>query len=284
MPPIGHHMQITSTVADTLRLINTLGGSAVQISLGSPSEKQIKAIDVDDARITNKIVRKHKFYIIVHGKFLYNFCRSGSSVNWQKKMLVQELSEANKIHADVIIHQGKNVKELGLTKEQAHQNFADNVNDVAYSVSLLKNKIILENSARQGTECGYSLDDLVDIHQKLDESILHKIGYCIDLCHIFVAGELDVRKHQDVTAWFERFDHFIGMDKLTLIHFNDSNTEFNGANDNHGPVPTGYIGRKSVEGFKVVCRLAVKHDIPLMLETPSDGMQREMTLLKEWIQ
>ena len=78
--------------------------------------------------------------------------------------------EAQKVSADVIIHQGKNLKELGLSKEQAHQNFADNVSKILKGLSGT-NKIILENSCRQGTECGYSLDDLVDIYHRLDDSI-----------------------------------------------------------------------------------------------------------------
>jgi apurinic endonuclease APN1 len=282
MPPIGHHLQLTSTVADTLRLINTLGGNAVQLSLGNPSDKSISIITKDDALITNAIIQKHGFYLVIHGKFLYNFCRTGSSSQWQAILLTKELTEANKVNADVVIHQGKNIASLGFSIEQAHQNFADNINSILKSVPHLNNKILLENSARQGTECGYSLDDLVDIYNRLDKTIIHKIGFCIDLCHIFVAGELDVRNHVDVSAWFSRFDMLIGIDKLTLIHFNDSNTDFNGGNDNHGPVPTGYIGRKSTDGFKVVCQLAKHHNIPLILETPSDGMQTEISLLCKW--
>ena len=191
--------------------------------------------------------------------------------------------EAQKVSSDVIIHQGKNLKELALSKEQAHQNFADNVSKVLTGLSGT-NKIILENSCRQGTECGYSLDDLVDIYHRLDDSITNRIGFCIDLCHIFVAGELDVRDLKSVKEWFTRFDKSLGLDKLKVLHFNDSNTDFNGANDNHGSIGKGYIGKVSTKGMEYVVSLCTKNKIPMILETPSEFMREEITLLKKWSQ
>lgn len=281
LPPIGHHMQYISTVADTLRLINGAGGTAVQISLGSPAEKALRSISDTDATTVNKIKKKHGFYIVVHGKFLYNFCRP-SGTDWQVKLLIKELEQANKIGADVVIHQGKNMPELGISRDMAVQNFADHVSGVLRSVPHLTNKILLENAARQGSECGYSLDELIDIHQRLDPEILHKVGYCIDLCHIFVAGELDVRDATCTAKWFARFHDHIGYDKLSLIHFNDSNVDFNTRNDNHGSVPIGFIGKVSTGGFKVVTRLCTEHSIPMILETPSGEMTREIQQLKDW--
>jgi deoxyribonuclease-4 len=270
-----------TTVTDTLRLINTMGGRAVQISLGDAASRQIEAITEEDASTAKRIISKG-FYVVIHGKYLYNFCRPSSGIGWQHKLLQLELKQASKIDADVIIHQGKNLKELAQTKEQAHQTFVDNLIIVLDATTDLCNKIILENSARQGTECGYSLDDLYDIHRRIPAEYQKRIGFCIDLCHIFVAGELDVRSVSDVHAWFQRFDNMIGLDKLACIHFNDSDTDFNGANDNHGSIGRGYIGRHSTLGFEYVCKLAYNRNIPLILETSSEHIQSEIAQLKEW--
>ena len=266
---VGHSMT-HSTVTDALRLINTMGSRAIQILLGDPGDKIVKSIDTIDAMTTVKIRQKHGFYVAVHGKFLYNFCRNSQSIEWQKIMLLKELTEANKINADVVIHQGKNIKDIGLTKTEALQQYANNVSDVLVRAKKLdlKNKILLENSARQGTECGYSLTDLHDIYNRLDPEVLEHVSFCIDLCHIFVAGELDMRKEDDVIAWFARFKSLFGLEKLALIHFNDSGTEFDGANDNHASVPYGYIGRENIKGFQAVCQLCFKEHIPMILETP----------------
>lgn len=278
---IGHSMEHT-TVTDALRLINTMGGRAVQLSLGDSGSRQVQVIADNDAQTARRIIGIKGFYAVIHGKYLYNFCRLPSAIGWQHTLLRSELEQAEKIGTDVIIHQGKNLKELNLTKEQAHQRFVDNLIIVLDETKETKSKIILENSARQGTECGYSLEDLSDIYQRIPFSYRDRIGLCIDLCHIFVAGELDVRDPDKVREWFQRFDELIGYDKLSCIHFNDSNTDFNGANDNHGSIGRGYIGRCSTAGFEYVCALAVQHNIPLILETSSEYIQSEIALLKSW--
>jgi deoxyribonuclease-4 len=279
MPIVGHTMALT-TVTDSIRLINTMGGRAVQLSLGDPSTQHVVTILNSDADMTRKIREKHGFYVVIHGKFLYNFCRPPSSISWQHRMLCQELEQANKIGADVIIHQGKNLKELNQSEHAANKTFAENIHIVLDQTKHLSNCIILENSAKQGTECGYSLDSLHEIYTLIGPH--PRIKFCIDLCHIFVAGELDVRNQDRVLDWFKRFDTLIGLSKLACIHFNDSNTDFHGCNDNHGSIGLGYIGKVSTDGFKYVCKLANTHQIPLILETSSEHIQTEINMLNEW--
>jgi len=269
------------TVTDSLRLIHTLQGRAIQIALGDSASKTVRPITVDDAVRANKLISKYGFYVVIHGKYLYNFCRPPSGIGWQHKLLQSELEQAAKINADVIIHQGKNLKELALSTEQAHQTFVDNLLIVLDNTKT-SNKIILENSARQGTECGYTLDSLYDIYERIPAIYRTRIGFCIDLCHIFVAGELDVRNPEQVQQWFQRFDHLIGYKKLACIHFNDSDTEFDGRNDNHGSIGKGYIGKSSTLGFKHVCKLARQHRIPLILETSSRYIDTEIKQLTDW--
>lgn len=281
IPIIGHCMEFT-TVTDALRLINTMGGKAIQISLGDPAHRRLRSITTSDTHTTVQIIKKHGFYVVIHGKFLYNFCRPGPSIKWQLTLLEQELYEANKISCNVIIHQGKNIKDLDQTKEEAHKIYADNVSQVLINTKNLNNHIILENAARQGTECGYSLDDLYDIYTLIDPSVIHRISFCIDLCHIFVAGELDMRDYDKVVEWFNRFDKLIGFSKLKVIHFNDSDSKFDSHNDNHGSIGHGYIGSVSTKGLEYVCQLAYKHSIPLILETPSKYINTEIGQLIKW--
>lgn len=280
---IGHAMAHI-TVTDAIRLMSSLGGTAIQISLGSAGEKKISKIADDDARVVRKIRRKHDFYVVVHGKYLYNFCRTAA---WQTSLLLKELEEAAKIGADVIIHQGKNLTELGLSKEEAHQVYADNISTILSKYDG-DNKIIIENSSRQGTECGYALEDIQDIYTKIKPKFRNHVGVCIDLCHIFVAGELDVRNKTQVQDWFDRFDQNIGLENLSLIHFNDSNIAFNGANDNHAPICKGYIGNPEMygnsAGMQYIAQLAARHQIPLILETGASCIEYELVLVSQWAQ
>lgn len=271
------------TVADALRLIHRMGGNALQISMGDPSERSLCTIDDKDARTTLKIRKKHGFYVVVHGKYLYNFCRK-ERVTWQINLLCRELQQAEKLQADVVIHQGKNMAELNQTKTEAHRVYADNIAQVLTQYTG-PSRLLLENSARQGTECGYSLMDLVEIYTMIPVELHSRIEFCIDLCHIFVAGELDVRSSAKVSVWFAKFKKLIGKHPA-LIHFNDSAIKLNGANDKHGAIGKGYIGDTTLSGdtagMKWVARYCALHSIPMILETPCRDIGAEISLVSGW--
>lgn len=297
----GHHMQITDgSISSALIIIHRLGGSAIQIALGDMSNfYNFKDIKPDEITKTKKICEKYGYYVVVHGKYIYNFCRS----NWphQLKALLREMNIANSFSSDVIIHQGKNLPELKLNVDDALKTYAVNITDVLSRARQLglKNKLILENSARQGNEIGYSIEHLAAIYQHIPVEYRDKIAFCIDTCHAFVAGELDLSistastltltstststsNHiSTVNNYFNLFDTLIGLDKLAVVHLNDSKIPFNGRNDSHAGIGKGHI---DVNGLKAVTKLCCERNIPVILETPSDMLSDEMRIVSGWSQ
>lgn len=229
------------------------------------------------------MIERFNLAVFVHGKYIYNFCRSWSKA---ESCLISELKQCHRIGArGVVIHQGKNCgkgKEA-LTREQAKRKFVDNVTSVAEKFYRLFPdsgvKIILENSARQGTELGYSLDELAEIYQLIPDRLKCRFQFCIDTCHAFVAGEIDFRLPEVVDDWFKRFDRLIGLGKLALIHLNDSKIDWNGRADRHENLFAGYIGESFKESFSVLEGLA-RRGIPLVTETPTTDRLTELNQLK----
>ena len=272
-------------VNNVLKLIQ-IGGNAFQMFISPPSTwyspKDIPDCDIDGLASLKK---ERHIYSVVHGKYIYNFCRECTGkFSKQVDILVRELKVANSIDCNVVIHQGKNVSELKLSNNEALDIFVSNLQLVLAKTTELNNKIILENSCHQGTELGFTLDELVAIFNRFTSSEHDRIGFCIDLCHIFVSGELDVRDPDHVDQFFTRFNRLIGLNKLEVIHFNDSSTKFNGHNDNHANIGRGYIGSTNLEGsmagFIQVIAWAKLYSIPLILETPSIGHIAEIKMLK----
>lgn len=271
---VGGTTSLLGSVTDALRLSATTGATAIQISLGPPDSKTVKQITAEDARTVQAIRKKHGFYVAVHGKYFYNFCRTEA---WQAKLLLDELTQAVKIGAAVIIHQGKNMPELGLSRADALQTYVTNITEVL-SRTPLETVLIIENSARQGTELGYGLDDLKEIFSLVPVQYRPRIGFCLDLCHVFVAGELNVCDGVAVTEWFGKMEHY-GL-PLKVVHFNDSAIPFNGANDNHAALGQGYIGSVSTGGFERVISYCQDRNIPMILETPATGHTSEIKYIK----
>ena len=108
-----------------------------------------------------------------------------------------------------------------------------------------KNKIIFENSCQQGTELGYTIEELAEIYHSFQQKHKDRLAFCVDLCHIYVAGVMNVRSVEDIERVMEKFDKLIGLEHLEVIHFNDSQVRFDGHNDCHGDILTGHIGNPS---------------------------------------
>lgn len=275
MSIIGGHMSTVSGASGALIMIHRLGGSAIQITVGALDDRtSFQYLSVDDITKTLNIRKKYGYYVVVHGKYIYNFCRA--NWQWQTDALFRELSIASQIDADVVIHQGKNVAELKLTDAEALDIFTQSVCSVAVRMreAGMKNRILLENSSRQGTELGYSLEQLATIFIKIPEDLRKYFGFCIDTCHIFVAGE---ESWQEPAMFFQKFDQLIGIKNLLLVHLNDSAIPFNGRNDHHAGLGQGHI--KSSYLLEVVNQ-CTKLNIPMILETPSEGLEAEIKMIK----
>jgi apurinic endonuclease APN1 len=223
--------------------------------------------------------------IILHGKYVYNFCRP--NVINQIDSLVAEVNMATQLKCPVVIHQGKNVERI--SKLHAINNYVKNLSDVIDQTFNSDSMLLLENSAAQGTELGFSLDELTYIYNQFDDNIKHRIGFCLDTCHIFVAGQLDVRQQQSVVDFFQRFDRQIGLDKLKCVHFNDSGAPFGAKRDIHGDFLVGYISNPllggSSEGLVMVAKIATDHRIPLIFETPClfPGQLSHAQIVTQWL-
>lgn len=231
---------------------------------------------------------------IVHGDLTYNFCQPKPTA--YRNRLIKELVLANRLGADVIIHQGKHsdiVKAQLQTREEALDMFCKNIKEIINIMNQrgLTNRLILENSAREGGELGYDIGDLAKIHDSLTGSEREKIGYCVDLCHGFTAGVMDVRDPADMERWFIEFDRRIGNKYFRIIHFNDCQTEMGKKWDHHEDLLMGYIGNPSLggssEGYKYVAKYAQEHGIPLVIEAPRklDGVPiaQQINYVKEWL-
>ena len=259
------------TLSQAIELYIKSGMTAFQICM-TPSHNgyEGKKLDISENQKIRKLCKENNIYSVVHGKYIYNFCRQDN--HYQIDLLVHELELANEIGCDVILHQGKNVAEEKLTRLQALDNYVKHITEALEKTFDLNNGILLENSSKQGSELGYSLDELAYIYNHFNDSVRHRIGFCLDLCHIFVAGELDLRKAEDVELFFCQFESLIGLDKLKCIHFNDSSIPFNGCNDHHGDINCGYISNPllggSIEGFKIVAKIAKMNGAAIIFETP----------------
>ena len=122
-------------------------------------------------------------------------------------------------------------------------------------------KLVIENTAGQGTNLGYKFEHLAHIINKIEDK--SRVGVCLDTCHTFTAGyDLRTRKAYDETM--KAFDEIVGAKYLMGMHINDSKPPLGSRVDRHQSLGEGEIGW---DAFKFIMNDSRMDDIPLVLET-----------------
>lgn len=129
-------------------------------------------------------------------------------------------------------------------------------------ISKGKTRLLLENTAGQGSAVGWRFEELAYILQKVHKHI--PVGVCLDTCHLFAAG-YDIRTDQACDATLKEFDRIVGLKHLYAFHLNDSVKGLGTRVDRHASLGKGLIG---LECFDFLMNDPRTQAIPKYLETP----------------
>ena len=127
--------------------------------------------------------------------------------------------------------------------------------------------LLLEPTAGQGQSLVKKLDDLLHYFETLDWH--PKVGVCLDTCHVFAAGH-DISKKGGMTETLDLLVKLVGIERIKLIHTNDSMDVCGALKDRHQNLGDGEIGLKA---FEELLAHPVAQNAPLILETP--GMEEK---------
>lgn len=138
-------------------------------------------------------------------------------------------------------------------------------------------KILLENTAGQGSSIGWKFEHIKDIIQL---STPDRLGMCLDTCHAFAAG-YDIRSQTGLESMIAEIDKSIGLKKLYAIHINDSKGALGSRIDRHAHIGQGYIG---LDAFRYIMRQFSY--IPKILETSKENNmdRKNLELLRSLLQ
>jgi deoxyribonuclease-4 len=230
--------------------------------------------------LNNKEVREFRimikssdlFPIFLHLPYLPNVAARDSKYYRRSIIsIVDDLKRAEKLGAQyMIIHIGHRMKSSeGESIEAVFQGINQAFERVKNPVTLL-----LENTAGQGTEIGYTFEQLERIISGIDEE--RRIGICLDVAHAFEAG-YDLSKKEGIERTLESFDQRIGLKRLHLLHLNDSKTPLGSRKDRHWHIGEGYIGK---EGFRYLINHPAIKNLPGIMETPRKDTIEDLKNMK----
>jgi deoxyribonuclease-4 len=138
-----------------------------------------------------------------------------------------------------------------------------------------KVRVCLETMAGQGTNLGYTFEQLAYLINETDQP--ERVGVCFDTCHVFAAG-YDIRSAAAYADTMDAFDRIVGLDQIHCFHFNDSKHPLDSRRDRHEHIGQGHLGAEAFANFVNDPRWAAH---PAHLETPKiekddDGNETQM--------
>lgn len=239
------------------------GSSSFMIYTGAPQNTRRKPIDsmhVEEGRAAMAVAGIDE--IVVHAPYIINLGSYKSSTYELAVDFLQE--EIRRTHAlgvrNIVLHPGAFTDK---DAEYGIARIAEGLNEVLNGTNETDVNIALETMAGKGTEMGRSFEELASIIDKVQHN--ERLTICLDTCHIHDAGYDIVN---DLDGVLRKFDDIVGLNRIAVVHVNDSKNPVGAGKDRHTPIGSGWIGFDAINS--VVHHEALKGR-PFILETPWVG-------------
>lgn len=195
-----------------------------------------------------------------HTSYLINIASPDKKLNAVScKSLKEEMERCNLLRIpNLVMHPGSHV-DTG--EEEGIKRISSNLNKLFDELENNSVVLLLETTAGQGSHLGYNFEQIAQMIDGVEDK--NHVGVCMDTCHIFAAG-YPITDSKDYKATMNKFDDTVGLDKLRIIHMNDSMKEFGSKKDRHEHIGKGHIG---LEGFRNIVNDKRLSKIPMILET-----------------
>jgi deoxyribonuclease IV len=258
---IGVHTSIAGGLHHSLERARELGCNTLQIFSHNPRGWAVKSISEEEVmRFQSLRSYFNMTPIYIHTSYLINIASRDRDLRKRSiDLLALEMDRANEIGADyVILHPGS---ASGDDEGVARKRAIDALKELAV-MRRWKAGLLIENTAGERGDISSKMVNLSDLLNAMKGSLI--AGVCIDTCHAFAAG-YDVANEKGIQHISEEIEKYIGLDKVKLVHLNDSKGDLGSGIDRHEHIGLGKIGAWGLRQF--VNHLSFR-DIPLILETP----------------
>lgn len=263
MVRVGAHVSIAGSIDRAVDRAADIGCDTFQIFSRNPRGWKVKDIAEETAEeFKRKMERAGIDPAVDHMPYLPNFATPREEV-YEKSVeaLALELERCDILGIPYLVaHLGSH---LDAPKEEGFRRTSEAITE---ALSSSENGVILllETTSGSKKSVGGSFEDLGEIMRRIDRD--ERVAACFDTCHAFAAG-YDVKTEEGLEATLEEFDGAVGLERIKVVHLNDSKGPRGSKLDRHEHIGLGEIG---AEGFRLILRHPAIRARPLILETPVD--------------
>lgn len=264
MVNIGTHVSSSKSIDLVFDRGLEVGANSIQFFLRSPRTwAWIDRSSTEKDLFIKKSRESGIFPTVAHASYLFNLASDDDDLfNRSIHSVIEELLLCEELNIDYyVIHAGKT---KGRSKEEGIKRILQAFDTIFKKVDLKHCWFLVETLAGQRGEVGQTTQEIRDMILPYKDI---NIGVCIDTCHLFAAG-YSINKKEGLESYKREFDSLIGLDRIKVIHCNDSKAPFNSKKDRHEHIGEGYIG---LDGFEVIINDSFFRKLPFILETPKEG-------------
>jgi len=260
---LGVHVSIAGRLSESVERAHELGCNAMQIFSRSPRMWAAKGLDPNETVRFRELRGRFDINpVVVHASYLINLATpEGVLKRRSVEGLIDELDRADRLGADyLVVH-------VGSCRDGGSPEGAERVREALQTVlssGRWATRLLLEDTAGERGDVGARLEEIGMILHGLGDN--NRLGVCLDTCHLFAAG-YDISTAAGVNRVAGLVKETIGLDRVKVVHGNDSKKGLNCRVDRHQHIGLGGIGLK---GFKAWLRHPAFASIPMILETPKD--------------
>lgn len=275
---IGCHVSIADSIAEAPKRAHDLGCECFQMFTRPPQGGKAPELTED---LIKKFRLEAKSYppageagkleaIYVHSPYYINFASANNRIRYGSSSTIrQELERGSLLGAKYVMTHLGSAKELGLPEalKQTAEMLQKSLDGYTGSA-----KLLIENSAGAGEIIGDDLSEIAKIIELTNNKNI--AGICLDTQHSFASGY----DWNDFEKTLQKIEKEIGLDKIKLIHANDSASELGSHVDRHAHIGRGKIG---LPAFEKIVAFAKKNNIDMICETEHEGVRDDMKMLKK---
>lgn len=238
---------------------HSYGANTFMVFTGAPQNTKRKPVEELNIEAALEYMKQyHMTEPVIHAPYIINL---GNSLNPETFSLAVDFLSLDIERAaamgshTLVLHPGAHV---GAGSAAGIRKIAEGLNEILTAHTPCH--IALETMAGKGSEIGRSLEELASVFEQVKYN--DKLRICLDTCHMHDAGYDIIHDFEGVV---DRLDRLIGLEKVAVLHINDSKNPCGAAKDRHANIGKGYIG---FEALNRIVHFPAFSDIPKILETP----------------
>lgn len=264
---VGPHVSASGGVENAVLNAYTIGARAFGLYTRNQRQWFPKPLEEKSILLFHQYLVDYGYsprHILPHASYLINLGNPNAAMREKSSnAFLDELQRCEVLGLEMLnFHPGSFLNEI--SPEECLKYIAEEMNALIAKTNSVK--LVLENTAGQGTNLGFRFEQLAYIIERIDKK--GRVGVCIDTAHTLAAG-YEIRTPEAYSSMWEEFDSIIGGEYLSGLHLNDSKKDLGSRVDRHASVGEGVMGN---ELFKLVMNDPRLDNLPIILETPNEAI------------